>query len=115
MTKNNMNETKKVDYTWIEYFPGDWEELCRDTAGTGWLTEDPDTAKEILRDFDESDEYEDAYVNDNQSKLVILFIYGIPEAVISFGRHGSIDCIFGTGRSESVSGSAIEAVRKKLT
>lgn len=115
MTKNNMNETKKVDYTWIEYFPGDWEELCRDAAGTGWLTEDPDTAKEILRDFDESDEYEDAYVNDNQSKLAILFIYDEPEAVISFDRHGSIDCIFGTGRSESVSGSAIEAVRKKLT
>lgn len=107
MTKNNMNETKVV-YTWKEYFPGDEEELCRATAGTGWLTEDLDTAETMMLGDDE-------YNNDNQSKVSILFIYGKPEAAISFGRHGSIDCIFGTGRSESISGPAIEEVRKKLT
>ncbi|MDO4870951.1 MAG: hypothetical protein Q3996_02540 [Candidatus Saccharibacteria bacterium] len=100
------NMKKMITGTWKEYLPGDEDKLVKVTAGTGWLTEDPDTAETMLRD--------DEHHKRNHSKVAILFMHDIPAAGIFFDEYGHIDSIFGTGRSESVSGPAIEEVRKKL-
>ena len=102
-------DTGKTEFVWKEYFPGDEDELCKATAGTGWLTEDIDTAKTMLGNDDE-------YTNSgNLSKALLLFMHSKPAVVIFFDEYGHIDSISGTGRGESVSGSAIEEVRKELT
>ena len=115
--------TENVHGAWLEYFPGEEEELAEAAEGTPWCVADPGTGRRYL-EYGNYNGYHDYYGTDEDNKAkFILFHLQDPEtntlspsacASIRLDPNGNVAEISGLNDGQALEDSLVPIVEEKV-